>query len=176
MGVLTTAKDVSLSCHVECFPLCEIVWLKNGLPIGESELYSIKTSTLPPDQTKSDFESVLSTLIWNLTAWPNGQLDRMHDNANYTCQSTSNSVGAGVSSTTHFHVECKFFGQATTLDRIRTQSLCSFMKTRRKFLPFYTYFHYYCVFPLNISGFTISLALFTSLIADWISCMFRVQE
>ncbi|XP_035702985.1 uncharacterized protein LOC110843952 isoform X6 [Folsomia candida] len=105
MGVLTTSKEVFLSCHVECFPLCEIVWLKNGLPIGETELYSIKTTTLPPDQTKSDFESVLSTLFWNLTAWPNGQLDRQLDNANYTCQSTSNSVGAGVSSTTHFHVE-----------------------------------------------------------------------
>lgn len=107
--MLTTSKEVFLSCHVECFPLCEIVWLKNGLPIGETELYSIKTTTLPPDQTKSDFESVLSTLFWNLTAWPNGQLDRQLDNANYTCQSTSNSVGAGVSSTTHFHVECKLF-------------------------------------------------------------------
>ena len=92
---------------MECFPLCEIVWLKNGLPLGESDFYSIKTSTLPPDPAKSDFESVLSTLTWNLTAWPNGQLDRLHDNANYTCQSTSNSVGAGVSSTTYFRVECK---------------------------------------------------------------------
>ncbi|ODM99879.1 Hemicentin-1 [Orchesella cincta] len=104
-GALFTAKDVSLSCQVECFPLCEIVWLKNGLPLGESDFYSIKTSTLPPDPAKSDFESVLSTLTWNLTAWPNGQLDRLHDNANYTCQSTSNSVGAGVSSTTYFRVE-----------------------------------------------------------------------
>lgn len=107
MGVLTTAKAVSLSCHVECFPLCEILWLKNGIPIVESEFYNIKTNTLPPDQTKSDFESVLSTLSWNLTAWPNGQLDRLHDNANYTCQSTHNKVGSGVSSTTHLHVECK---------------------------------------------------------------------
>lgn len=106
-GALYAAKDVSLQCQVECYPLCEIVWLKNGLPLGESEIYSIKTSTLPPDPTKSDFESVLSTLTWNMTAWPNGVLDRFTDNANYTCQSTSNSVGAGVSSTTYFRVECK---------------------------------------------------------------------
>lgn len=106
MGVLTNAEEVSMSCQVECYPLCEIVWLNDGLPLSDSEYYSIKTTTLPPDQTRSDFESVLSTLIWNLTAWPNG-LDRHRDNTNYTCQSTSNSVGAGVSSTTHFHVECK---------------------------------------------------------------------
>lgn len=63
---------------------------------------------MPPDPAKSDFESVVSTLIWNMTAWPGGQLDRSVDNANYTCQSTANSVGAGVSSTTYFRVECKF--------------------------------------------------------------------
>ena len=106
-GALTTAKEVSISCQVECYPLCDIIWLKDGLPLGDTEFYTIKKSTLPPDETKSDFESVVSTLIWNLTSWPGGQLDRVHDNANYTCQSTGNTVGSGVSSTTSFRVECK---------------------------------------------------------------------
>ncbi|CAG7834604.1 unnamed protein product [Allacma fusca] len=104
-GAITTAKEVSISCQVECYPLCDIIWLKDGLPLSETEFYTIKKSTLPPDETKSDFESVVSTLIWNLTAWPGGQLDRLHDNANYTCQSTANEVGPGVSSTTSFRVE-----------------------------------------------------------------------
>lgn len=40
--------------------------------------------------------------------WPAGKLDRIIDNANYTCQSTGNLVSPqGVSSTTYFRVECK---------------------------------------------------------------------
>ena len=106
-GVLTTAKEVSMSCQVECYPLCDIIWLKDGLPLGDTaEFYTIKKRTLPPDVPKSDFESVASTLTWNLSGWPGGQLDRVHDNANYTCQSTGNTVGSGVSSTTSFRVEC----------------------------------------------------------------------
>ena len=48
--------------------------------------------------------------------WPGGKLDRIIDNANYTCQSKSwqvstlkdSSVSDVVSSTTYFRVECKF--------------------------------------------------------------------
>lgn len=55
----------------------------------------------------NDFESTHSVLIWNMTAWPGGQLDPIYDNVNYTCQSTGNSVGVGVKSTTFFGIECK---------------------------------------------------------------------
>ena len=48
--------------------------------------------------------------------WPGGKLDRIIDNANYTCQSKSwqvstlkdSSVSDVVSSTTYFRVECEF--------------------------------------------------------------------
>jgi len=43
-----------------------------------------------------------------MSAWPGGQLDRIHDSANYTCQSTHNEVGNGVKSSTAFRVECKY--------------------------------------------------------------------
>lgn len=62
---------------------------------------------VPSDPSTNDFNSIQSTLLWNMNAWPGGQLDRLYDNANYTCQSTGNTVGGGVRSTTFFGVECK---------------------------------------------------------------------
>lgn len=41
-----------------------------------------------------------------MTMWPGGVLDRNRDNANYTCQSSENGVGPGVTSLTVFGVEC----------------------------------------------------------------------
>ena len=109
-GVPWNATEVKVTCQVECHPECVIYWLKNGLPVpSESPLYSIKNTNLPPEPDKNDFESVVSTLAWNMATWPNGKLDRAVDNANYTCQSNNNDFGTGVSSTTHFRVECKFF-------------------------------------------------------------------
>ena len=61
-----------------------------------------------PNVAKNDFESVVSRLEWNIENWPGRRLDRVIDNANYTCASTGNLVRAeGVSSTTYFRVECK---------------------------------------------------------------------
>ncbi len=59
------------------------------------------------DVAMNDFESVESVLTWHVSAWPGGKLDRVVDSANYTCQSTANSAGPGVTSTTLFKVECK---------------------------------------------------------------------
>ncbi|XP_071450004.1 uncharacterized protein nrm [Hetaerina americana] len=108
-GALMHAEHVSVSCRVECSPICQVRWLKNGRPLLEdgtqSSLYSIRTSELPPDPRTNDFKSVVSTLLWNMSAWPEGRLDRILDNANYTCESTANAVGPGVTSTTFFGVE-----------------------------------------------------------------------
>ncbi|XP_046400692.1 uncharacterized protein LOC124166984 isoform X2 [Ischnura elegans] len=108
-GALMHAEHVSVSCRVECSPICQVRWLKNGRPLVEdgpqSSLYSIRTSELPPDPRTNDFKSVVSTLLWNMSAWPGGRLDRILDNANYTCESTANAVGPGVTSTTFFGVE-----------------------------------------------------------------------
>lgn len=75
--------------------------------IEDSPYYSIKTTAMDVNTRLNDLESVVSTLSWNMSAWPDQMLDRMQDNANYTCRSTANSVGPGVSSTTVFTVECE---------------------------------------------------------------------
>ena len=92
--------------------MCGIVWLKDGLPIDEDdERYTIEYGERAPNYAKNDFESVYSTLNFNIDRWPGGKLDRIIDNANYTCQSKSWQMTSmdteGVSSTTYFRVECK---------------------------------------------------------------------
>ena len=37
--------------------------------------------------------------------WPQGRLSRSEDNSNFTCKSSSNGIGPGVNSATHFRVE-----------------------------------------------------------------------
>ncbi|XP_059487903.1 uncharacterized protein LOC132203822 isoform X4 [Neocloeon triangulifer] len=107
-GALMNAEQVSLSCRIECQPACGVKWLKDGQPIAlglPSSRYTVKTSVLPPDPRTNDFESVVSTLVWDMRQWPNHELDRVHDNANYTCESSATHVGPGVKSTTFFGVE-----------------------------------------------------------------------
>ena len=94
--------------------MCGIVWLKDGLAIDEDdERYTIEFGERAPNYAKNDFESVYSTLRFNIERWPGGKLDRIIDNANYTCQSKSWQMTSlesdGVSSTTYFRVECKQF-------------------------------------------------------------------
>lgn len=104
------AEHISLSCRVECSPACGVRWLKDGhpIPLGmPGSRYTVRATVLPPDSRTNDFESVVSTLSWDMSAWPNAQLDRIYDNANYTCESSGNEVGPGVKSTTFFGVECK---------------------------------------------------------------------
>lgn len=54
-----------------------------------------------------DLESVQSVLEWRMDQWPNRELDRERDNSNFTCVSSSNSAGSGVSSSAYFRVECE---------------------------------------------------------------------
>ena len=102
--------NFSINCQVECSPLCDIVWLKDGAYIADDDdRYTISKGEKPPNFAKNDFESVTSTLNFNIDNWPGAKLDRIIDNANYTCQSTGNLVAPqGVSSTTYFRVECKW--------------------------------------------------------------------
>jgi hypothetical protein len=102
-GTLYSSKKVSLSCRVECSPLCRIIWQKNGMTLDDSDLYHIHSRVLPQDPMTNDFQSIVSTLAWNMSNWPGGQLDRLHDNANYSCHSTGNNIGIGVSSSTYFN-------------------------------------------------------------------------
>ena len=105
-GFTASSANVSLLCQVECSPLCDILWLKDGVPITDnSDYFTIRTRQVPPNYSKNDFESVKSMLVWNLENWPQGRLNRKEDNTNYSCKSSSNGVGQGVSSATHFRVE-----------------------------------------------------------------------
>lgn len=70
-----------------------------------NDRYSVKISYLDFDLATNHFPSVISTLRWNMSAWPNGRLDRVEDSAKYTCRSSPNEVGPGVSYTTAFNVE-----------------------------------------------------------------------
>jgi len=105
-GFTSSSRNVSLTCSVECSPLCQIIWFKDGMPLKKnSDKYSVNTRQVPPNYSKNDFESVRSTLTWNLGNFPAGQLNRDQDNANFSCRSTDTSAGPGVSSDTHFRVE-----------------------------------------------------------------------
>ncbi|XP_050315809.1 uncharacterized protein LOC126750284 isoform X2 [Anthonomus grandis grandis] len=106
-GILYSAEQINLTCRVECSPLCKIVWKKNGklIDFDNDPLYYNKTVIHEPDLQKNMFESIESTLIWNMTAWPGNKLNRTAPNTNYTCQSESNQIGPGVSSTIEIAVD-----------------------------------------------------------------------
>ncbi|XP_058054565.1 hemicentin-1 [Anopheles bellator] len=105
-GALFSTTNVSLSCRVECIPSCTIAWFKDGIGIeANDERYYITSMYLPAEPATGDFESAYSVLHFNMSAWPNGILDRIKDSSNYSCVSTNNSAGPGVRSTTYFGVE-----------------------------------------------------------------------
>lgn len=60
-----SSKNISLTCRVECSPICSITWLKDGrqLDITNNPLYYTKTEILEPDLRTNDFESIRSTLV-----------------------------------------------------------------------------------------------------------------
>ncbi|KAH0948157.1 hypothetical protein HN011_006125, partial [Eciton burchellii] len=106
-GYLYNAPNVSIMCWVECAPFCNISWLRDDIPMDFSKTnrYYVSNVYHPPDPRTNDFESIQSTLVWNLTVWPNGELERAEDNSKFTCKSSSNGIGPGVESSTYFHVE-----------------------------------------------------------------------
>ncbi|GBM67422.1 B-cell receptor CD22 [Araneus ventricosus] len=104
-GAARDAPFISFECRVECEPLCEIMWTKDGERVTNSELFIVRNRIVPEDILHNRFRSVTSTLQFNMTAWPGRRLERDRDRANYTCMSTPNMVGDGVSSSMLFLVE-----------------------------------------------------------------------
>lgn len=109
-GALHTADTVELACRVECRPSCTIAWSVAGREIidDENDRYWVEVTEVPANGKTGDFESVLSVLHFNVSAWPEGRLLNDRDNANYTCESSSVNDGVGVRSTTMFAVECEY--------------------------------------------------------------------
>lgn len=107
-AALFSSEKISLSCRVECMPACTILWFKDnvGIESGDNRYY-VEETYLPADIAVGDFESVISVLHFNMSAWPDKKLDIYKDNANFSCVSSGNSEGPGVRSATVFHVECK---------------------------------------------------------------------
>ncbi|XP_042146876.1 hemicentin-2 isoform X4 [Ixodes scapularis] len=104
-GALQNSTDVSLWCRVECEPACVIEWLRAGDNIDYNPQFGIQTTPHPEEPARNHFASVVSTLKFNMSLWPGGVLDRNMDNTTFTCRSSGNLVGRGISSTTHFEVE-----------------------------------------------------------------------
>ncbi|KAJ0170416.1 hypothetical protein K1T71_013787 [Dendrolimus kikuchii] len=106
-GALYKSQNISLSCTVECAPLCSVQWLKDGQVIDpeKTDRYYVVERKIEPQVNRNDFEATESTLHWNMTAWPGQVLDRTADTASYTCRSSRNLAGPPVNSTTKFAVE-----------------------------------------------------------------------
>ena len=79
-GIPYQQRSIRLKCVIECFPLCDIVWHRNGKPIpiltersnngiiqasGSFDTYSkfvVRTEQKPPDHTDNILEHVESAL------------------------------------------------------------------------------------------------------------------
>ncbi len=113
-GAALDTPEVKLTCRVECQPLCDVEWLRDGVVVPAAS-----SSSSPPRYVQTDAVAVedarlnrhrtlTSTLSLRVRdAWPRRRLDPVRDVANYTCSVGANSVGGPVSSTTLFRVECK---------------------------------------------------------------------
>ncbi|GBP62109.1 Hemicentin-2 [Eumeta japonica] len=106
-GALYKSNNISLSCTVECAPMCSIRWLKDDEEIrpDADPRYSIVDRLIDPQVNKNDFEAIESTLKWNMEAWEGQRLDPARDNAQYKCRSSANDAGNSVESKTSFAVE-----------------------------------------------------------------------
>lgn len=57
-------QNISLSCTVECAPLCSIQWLKDGQVIdAKNERYNVTERKIEPQGNRNDFEATESTLV-----------------------------------------------------------------------------------------------------------------
>ncbi|KAK4872366.1 hypothetical protein RN001_014395, partial [Aquatica leii] len=99
--------NMSLTCRVECSPLCYISWFRENEQIDtrNSKLYDIKTTIRDANGKTGDFESIESTLIWNVDAWPTHPFAKTAPTVHYMCMSSSNGVGNGVNASVPVEVE-----------------------------------------------------------------------
>lgn len=63
-GILYSSSHFMMSCRVECYPQCSVIWFRDGLEIDlNDDKYSVNESFLPADFSTGDFESFLSELV-----------------------------------------------------------------------------------------------------------------
>jgi hypothetical protein len=108
-GVEEGVEDtISVSCRVECYPICHINWYQNNQLIDNgSQFYHIKNSIHPEEFLLNRFVSIVSSLVFNLSAL-SPSLDRTSRSL-YSCVSSDNVVGPSVKSEMQFLVECMYY-------------------------------------------------------------------
>ncbi|XP_077283214.1 hemicentin-1-like [Arctopsyche grandis] len=108
-GMMYNSSDISLVCRIECSPLCQIGWMKDGKTIevsdSDQDLYTISNTVIASDSANNYFESMQSVLIFNMSNWPDQVLNRLSNDSNYSCFSVDNGVGPVITSTTMLGVE-----------------------------------------------------------------------
>ncbi|XP_037077566.1 hemicentin-1-like [Pollicipes pollicipes] len=105
VGTQLNSSVVSLTCRVECFPLCELRWFKDGQRIENGAVYSINSDHRAPDLRTNTLQTVTSTVAWNTTSWPEQASQGAANTSRFSCRSTSNGLGPAVVSTALFHLE-----------------------------------------------------------------------
>ena len=101
-GTPVKANKVEFLCQVECLPSCQIVWLRNEIPIRNQEKnFSIQEKYIPEVLNKGIFPSILSIL----TLTPVSRLSNSKDNSNFSCEARSREGALLLRSVTRFSVE-----------------------------------------------------------------------
>ena len=64
-GVLYSSQNMTLTCRIECSPVCSIKWYKDHeeIDFDRDPLYYVVNTTHPADYKKNDFESIESILV-----------------------------------------------------------------------------------------------------------------
>ena len=86
---------------MECSPLCSISWSKNNTVIKNSSEYQIIEKVKLRDYTTNTLSHVESDLVFNISDWEGGLVPE-RDSAQYSCTSSENKEGPGVTSSTLF--------------------------------------------------------------------------
>lgn len=60
-GFLYNIETIYLTCRIECYPLCDIIWKQNNEEV--TSIDRIDKKVLPADHGTNDFESIESTLV-----------------------------------------------------------------------------------------------------------------
>ena len=71
--------ETSLTCQLECSPLCGLQWLVDGQLVDEEEKYTVEEEIVEQEEEINQFTGVKSTLTWH-------QLERTDEETIITCR------------------------------------------------------------------------------------------
>ena len=78
--VAVVGYETSLTCQLECSPLCGLEWLVDGQLVGEEEeKYTVEEEIVEEEEEINQFTGVKSALTWH-------QLERTNDEISITCR------------------------------------------------------------------------------------------